>query len=142
LVGFPVSKAITQVAKYNFTWCALLANLLIADDDEDYRKVFIEGLGLFGHTVHGVPSGKDVVPTLADHDYHVIFLDVMMRGGGAISTLHELREVNSDIPVVVITGRSDLLSSPLFREGLREASAKISKTATLNELNTLITKLL
>lgn len=119
-----------------------MANLLIADDDPDYLEVFCDGLEHFGHTVVGVESGADVVPELKSKDFDLVFLDVMMKGGGAITVLHQIREVDPSIPVVVVTGRADLLNSPLFKEGMREASAKVPKTSSLSEINALVSKLL
>lgn len=115
-----------------------MARILIADDDADYLQVFQEGMEALGHEVAGVPSGSEVLPMLERTKFDVVFLDVVMEGGGAISVLHAVREIDPDIPVAVITGRLELADSPLFRDGLRLAQAKLRKTATLAELDNVV----
>ncbi|WP_424929289.1 response regulator [Amaricoccus tamworthensis] len=115
-----------------------MARILIADDDADYLRVFQEGMEALGHEVEGVPSGSEVVPMLENAKFDVIFLDVVMAGGGAITVLHAVREYDPDIPVAIITGRLELADSPLFLNGLRLAQAKLQKTATLAELDNVV----
>jgi len=118
-----------------------VARVLLADDDEMYRNVFCDGLGTMGHSVEAVPAGRDVLPALAaagDTPFDVVFLDMMMTGGGGITILHAVREKYAELPVVIITGRVELLGSPLFLDGMRSAQAKVHKTASLAELDRLI----
>ncbi len=118
-----------------------MARILIADDDDIYREAFCTGLQELQHDVDGVPSGAEVLPSLTAKQYDIVFLDVMMAGGGAITVLHQVRDHDPKIPVVIITGRTELIGSPLFREGMRSAQAKVLKTATLSELHRMIESL-
>lgn len=118
-----------------------MARVLIADDDDIYREAFCTGLAEMNHETAGVPSGGDVLDALKETPFDIVFLDVMMPGGGAISVLHEVRNHDPAIPVVVITGRMEMIGSPLFVDGMRSAQAKVLKTTTLNELHLLIESL-
>ncbi len=118
-----------------------MAKILIADDDRDYLTAFSEGMESLGHIVNCSPNGEDVSRFLEEYTFDIIFLDVVMPGGGAISLVHSVRQHDSSVPVVVITGRPELISSPLFREGMRQAQAKVHKTATLQELDALVRRL-
>ncbi|MBT9383014.1 response regulator [Pseudooceanicola sp. CBS1P-1] len=115
-----------------------MARILIADDDPDYVAVFTDGLEALGHDVDSVSSGQEVLPLLRQKSFDVIFLDVVMSGGGAISVLHQIRAEFSDLPVVIITGRPELIDSPLFVSGLRLAQARMHKTATLRQLDEVV----
>ncbi|WP_010140936.1 response regulator [Oceanicola sp. S124] len=118
-----------------------MARILIADDDPDYLSAFSEGLKVLGHDIHGVGSGEEALTALAGQDFDVVFLDVFMQGGGAISLLHAVNEAAPGMPVVVITGKAGMLDSPILTEGLRFASAKISKMTQLSELDRLVRRL-
>lgn len=97
-----------------------------------------------GHTVETVTNGDDAFELLQEVDgaFDVVFLDMLMSGGGGAVTLHRIREVWADLPVVVITGKSPLLDSPLFTEGLQLADDRMSKPARLQELDQVVNRML
>ncbi len=118
-----------------------MARILIADDDPEYLAAFCDGLKVLGHEVVGLREGRDVVPSLQSQPFDIIFLDVIMEGGGAITLVHQVRSVDQKIPIVIITGKVEILESPIMQEGLRMAQAKVRKTATLVELERLVLQL-
>ncbi|MGZ9809908.1 response regulator [Pseudoroseicyclus sp. H15] len=118
-----------------------MAKILIADDDVDYLDVFCDGMRAVGHEATALTSGNQVLPALKVNDYDIIFLDVLMTGGGAISILHDIRQYDAEIPVVIITGQTELINSPVFRRGLRQAQAKLQKTVRLHELDDVVRSL-
>lgn len=118
-----------------------LARILIADDDPDYLDVFCEGMAALGHSAVGVADGATALARLRKDRFDMLFLDLVMAGGGAISLLHSVRALDADLPVVVITGQTDLLDTPLFRDGMRQAYAKLPKTASLGDLNSVVMSL-
>lgn len=115
-----------------------MARILLADDDPGYLAAFCDGMTVCGHDATGVASGEQALTCIADMSFDIVFLDVLMPGGGAITLTHTIREHDKGLPIVVITGRPELASSPILREGLRYACAKVSKTATLEELDALV----
>lgn len=117
-----------------------MASVLIADDDPDFLQAFSNGLTMLGHRIQTVTGGKSVHSMVANSvdRYDIVFLDFIMPGGGGVSTLHRLRAVDPDIPVVFITGHVDALDSPLFSSGLSFTQARVSKTTPLAELDRLI----
>ncbi|WP_373352731.1 response regulator [Pseudoroseicyclus sp. CXY001] len=118
-----------------------MARILIADDDVDYLDVFCDGMRTMGHEVTPFTSGDQVVEAMKTHAYDIIFLDVLMARGGAISILHDVRIADPVVPVVIITGRAEMANSPVFRHGLRQAQAKLQKTTTLGELDAVVRSL-
>ncbi len=117
-----------------------MAKILIADDEVPYLTVFCDGMEAKGHDATAVTSGDQLVTLLRKDRYDIVFLDVVMAGGGATTLTHAVRNIDPDLPIIIITGRPQLLDSPLLRHGLRAAAAKISKTASLEELSALVTR--
>lgn len=118
-----------------------MARILIADDDPEYLSAFSDGMEVLGHSVVGLREGRQVVPQLQENSFDIVFLDVIMEGGGAISLVHAVRSVNATIPIVVITGKPELLDTPILREGLRMAQEKVRKTANLVDLERIVLQL-
>lgn len=112
-----------------------MAQILIADDDPEYRETFHSSLSLLGHDVVSVGSAVDARKALEKGEFDVVFLDVVMPGGGAVTLIHELSASYPTLPLVAISGQSHLFETPLFQEGLRKAAAVMKKTASLREVN-------
>ena len=93
-----------------------------------------------GHDVTTVDRGSKVEPEIVRTapPFDVVFLDVMMPEGGAASVLNRIRLSWPDLPVIIITGRTELLDSPLFKRGLRSANGRLRKTASLEELDLVV----
>lgn len=121
-----------------------MARLLLADDDLDYCSAFKRGLTALGHEVETADSGDAAVDALelANVPFDVVFLDVVMGGGGAVTTLHRIRDKWPDLPVVIITGRLELMDSPIFTKGLQSAQRRMKKSAKLRELDETIKDLM
>jgi DNA-binding NtrC family response regulator len=112
-----------------------MADILITDDDSGYREAFRNGLEQLGHRVQEAPTAEVARGLLKTQRFDVVFLDVLMPGGGAVTMVHEISQDYPDLPMVVITGRVELFDTPLFREGLRKAASVLRKTASLSEIN-------
>ncbi|WP_172329929.1 response regulator [Mangrovicoccus sp. HB161399] len=115
-----------------------MARILIADDDVAYLAVFCEGMEAKGHACTGVTSGTQLLDLAGRSTWDIVFLDVLMQGGGAITLIHELDKLDPDLPAVIITGRPELVESPLMQQGLRSARAKMRKTATLDQIDAVV----
>lgn len=115
-----------------------MANILLADDDPDYRDAFTVALEALGHSVSSVATSAEVKAAIEAVSPDVIFLDVLMPGGGAISGLHEIRALQPQLPIVVITGNAAVYSSPIVTEGMRGANARVPKSMSLEEISQII----
>lgn len=120
-----------------------MAQLLIADDDNDYCTAFKTGMAAFGHEVTVAHSGNGALTLLGERDgaFDLVFLDVMMSDGGGLSTLHAIRRRWPELPVVIISGRVEILDSPIFNNGLREAQKRMPKSSRLDELEAVVAEL-
>lgn len=117
---------------------ATVAKVLLADDDPEYRAAFSRAMEALGHTVTVVASGTEVAAAIDRAVPDIVFLDVLMPDGGAISRVHEVRQQLPDTPVVVITGNAAIYASPIVTEGMRGADMRLPKSVSLLELSVAI----
>jgi len=78
-------------------------HILVIDDDADIRKSFILALEDTGYQVDTAKSGEEGARKERSKKYALIFLDLKMPGMSGIEALKEIRKVNKDTPVYIIT---------------------------------------
>jgi len=86
-----------------------MKNILIIDDDiavTNYLKVFLTQTGLFNIVV--VNDSREVPGLLDREAFDIILLDMDMPNVSGIDILSDMRGKKLDIPVVVLTGVSDV----------------------------------
>ncbi|MFB6258717.1 MAG: PglZ domain-containing protein [Flavobacteriales bacterium] len=77
--------------------------ILWIDDEIDLLKPHVLFLQEKGHEVETVTNGKDAVDAVKDRFFDLILLDENMPGLSGMETLGEMREVQPNTPVVMIT---------------------------------------
>ena len=77
--------------------------ILIIDDEEAVRKSFVLALEDEGYDVDTVSSGEEGVRAVKKRQPDLIFLDLKMPGMNGVDTLKEIREIDTKVPVYVIT---------------------------------------
>jgi CheY-like chemotaxis protein len=77
--------------------------ILWVDDEIDLLKSHIIFLSEKGYEIDTVTNGEDALSSIKEKSYDLIFLDEMMAGMGGLETLSKIREIDSNIPVVMIT---------------------------------------
>ena len=77
--------------------------ILWVDDEIEMLKPHILFLEEKGYDVSTVTNGKDAVKEVENREYDLIFLDEMMTGMGGLETLSQIKEINSNLPVVMVT---------------------------------------
>jgi DNA-binding NtrC family response regulator len=86
-----------------------MKNILIVDDDPavtNYLMVFLMQTGLFETTV--VNDSRKVGGLLDQHAFDIVLLDMDMPEVNGMDILNDMRAKGLDIPVVVLTGVSDV----------------------------------
>jgi len=85
-----------------------MKRILVIDDDEAVRKLFLLSLEETGYSVYTVSSGMEGIKALKEGgQYDLIFLDLKMPGMNGVETLRELRKIDRDVPVYIITAFHD-----------------------------------
>lgn len=77
--------------------------LLWADDEIDLLKPHVLFLEDKGYEVVTVCSGQDAIDCCREQYFDIIFLDENMPGLSGLETLAAIKELNPDIPVIMIT---------------------------------------
>ena len=118
-----------------------MANILLVDDDLVFLDELSDGLRHMGHHVDCAASAADAFLGYRTGSYDIVICDTIMAGGGALSLLMDIRKHDTHFPFVVITGRPEIATSPLFKEGMIEATEKIEKSATVFQIDKLVRRL-
>jgi len=79
------------------------SKLLWVDDEIELLRSHIIFLSEKGYDVDTATNGEDAVSAVQDQPYDLIFLDEMMAGIGGLETLALIKEINPNIPIVMIT---------------------------------------
>ncbi len=77
--------------------------ILWVDDEIELLRSHIIFLSEKGYLVDTVTNGEDAVSSVKEKDYDLIFLDEMMPGLGGLETLARIKDINQNLPVVMIT---------------------------------------
>jgi len=88
--------------------------ILWTDDEIEILKAHVLFLREKGYEVDTCTNGIDTVDLVRHNPYDLIFLDETMPGLSGLETLRLIKEVRSDIPVVMITKNEE--------EGIMEAA--------------------
>lgn len=81
--------------------------ILWADDEIDILRPHILFLEAKGYTVTPVNSGQDAIDSFKDEVFDIVFLDEHMPGLSGIEVLSLIKEINPNIPVIMITKSED-----------------------------------
>lgn len=77
--------------------------VLVINDNELTRKLFSQALEDTEYQVETVESGEKGIEKAQDAKYDLIFLDLKMLGLDGVQTLRELRRIDGDVPVYIVT---------------------------------------
>lgn len=85
--------------------------VLLVDDDRDVLEVYRRLLVRQGWTVQTACDGLEAKECLERSGYDVLVSDVNMPGQGGLEFLRAVRELDLDVPVVLVTGKPSIESS-------------------------------
>jgi len=81
--------------------------ILWADDEIDILRAHILFLTEKGYEVTPVNSGQDALDQFKNEVFDIVFLDEHMPGLSGLDTLSMIKEINPNIPVIMITKSED-----------------------------------
>ncbi|SBV99708.1 PglZ domain-containing protein [uncultured Dysgonomonas sp.] len=81
--------------------------ILWADDEIDVLRAHILFLEEKGYEVTPVNSGQDALDSVKSESFDIIFLDENMPGLAGMETLSLIKEIDPNIPVIMITKSED-----------------------------------
>ncbi len=77
--------------------------VLVIDDDEDICTYLREFLSKEGYSVTAVSKPLDALPAIKDGRHQIVLLDVRMPEVDGVELLREIRSIDSDVCVIVMT---------------------------------------
>lgn len=82
--------------------------ILVIDDEEVVREVFQRLLKSQGYQAELCTSGEEGLKLIREKEYDAVILDVMMNGIGGLATLQEVRKMDPDLPILMLTAYASL----------------------------------
>lgn len=83
-------------------------HILIVDDEEMIRELLSSALAQDGYTCHQASNVDNAFVLLGEQPIDLVISDIMMPGRSGVELLRDLKKVNPDIAVLMITGLSDM----------------------------------
>ena len=90
--------------------------ILLVDDEARFRTTVVKRLKERGQDVSAVSSGLEAIEAVKQTAYDVVVLDVKMPGLNGLETLLELKKIDPNLVVIMLTGHASVDSSI---EGMR-----------------------
>lgn len=109
-----------------------MANILLAEDEDNIRDGLKVALELEGHTVHAVANGIDAVAAFDRARPDLLLLDVMMPRMTGFEVCVHVRNVDAAVPILMLTAKNEE-SDTVFGLGLG-ADDYLTKPVRMQEL--------
>ena len=87
------------------------AQILVAEDDKSVRLVVQQALARQGYTVHSSGNASGLWKLIEAGKGDVLITDVALPDGDALDLLPRIKEKRPDLPVIVMSARSTLLTA-------------------------------
>ena len=127
-------------------------NILVVEDGETQREMLTEFLASEGHTVAGAEDGDRAIRQVRDGHFDLLLLDYKMPGMNGIDVLREIKKLNPQISVVMMTaygtietavdamklGAVDYISKPIDLDELLVLIGRIAERQTLIRENEIL----
>jgi len=114
-------------------------NIVVVDDDRDVCEYLQDFLTADGYSVTCVNDPTQALDALREREYHVAVLDLMMPKLSGIDLLGQIRRVDDDIAVIILTGYPSLESATASIE--HEVSAYIRKPFSIDEFREALSRI-
>jgi PAS domain S-box-containing protein len=82
--------------------------ILIVDDEEAVRYTLKQILSKYGFVPYEASGEAEAIRAVKSLDLDLILLDLIMPGPDGMETLLELKKVDPDMPVIMMTGKGDI----------------------------------
>lgn len=82
--------------------------ILIAEDEKNLNRILVKQFVKLGYSVDSCFDGESVSVYIANADYDVIILDIMMPKKDGFQVLREMRDKNNSTPVIFLTAKSEI----------------------------------
>lgn len=119
-----------------------MAKVLVIDDNPDVRNVITRILRNAGHDVLQAGNGIAGVDAVMEDHVELVITDLFMPDQEGIETIQQIREIDSVMPIIAISGSGGDEDSPLYDARLMGANLTIEKPFSVDVLLTGVEELL
>jgi DNA-binding NtrC family response regulator len=85
--------------------------ILIVDDESSVRMILSEVLEKNGFQPAEAEDGSQAIEMFRNEKFDLVLLDVAMPGLDGIETLQELKKIDPDVPIIIVTGHADIATA-------------------------------
>lgn len=109
-----------------------MANILIIDDEKSIRKTLTEILNYEGYKIEEAVDGEEGLKMFSEKPFDLVLCDIKMPKLDGIEFLERSRDINPDVPVIMISGHGNIDTAV---EAVKKGAFDyISKPPDLNRL--------
>ena len=95
----------------NSTATAKTGRIAVIDDEPDIRLVITDALTADGHEVLAFDDGESGLAAILETSFDIAFIDINLPGIDGFDVLAKLVEKETDLAVVIITGRATVANA-------------------------------
>ncbi|HOY66263.1 MAG TPA: sigma-54 dependent transcriptional regulator [Candidatus Ozemobacteraceae bacterium] len=114
-------------------------DILVVDDEDMIRWTLRESLEGEGYKVFDFANGRDFLRAFTEKGGDIVLLDVRLPDASGLDLLLEIRQIDPNVPVIVMTAFGDVETAVTAMK--RGAYDYLSKPYNLAEVNLLIRKI-
>jgi two-component system, NtrC family, nitrogen regulation response regulator NtrX len=85
-----------------------MSSILIIDDEKAIRKTLGEILSYEGYQIEDAENGEEGLKKIREKSYDVVLCDIKMPKLDGMEFLEKAREINPDLPVIMISGHGTI----------------------------------
>ena len=116
------------------------AQVLIIDDDPGMRSTLSDILEAADYEVKDFGKGREALDWLKKNSFDIVIMDIKLPDIGGMKLLEEVRQINPDAPVIMMTGYASVETAvDAMKQG---AYAYVVKPFNVDEIKALIQKAL
>lgn len=120
-----------------------MANILVADDQENIRKILKSLLEQFGHTVTVATNGKEALQAYGANPADILITDILMPDMEGIETIREFRKLDPNVRIIAMSGGGAVEANEYLKMAkLFGAKFTISKPFDVQEILDAVNKVL
>jgi len=114
--------------------------LIVIDDEPAVRKVVKKFLERLGHYVEEAATGEEALSKISNGNFDIVITDIKLPKMDGMAVLDKIKEIKSEIEVIVVTGYGSIESAVSFMKA--GALDYISKPINTDHLEIIIEKAL
>jgi CheY-like chemotaxis protein len=82
-------------------------HILVIDDNPGVLAVFSEALETAGYSVQTAMNGDEAITRYTSDRPAAVLLDLRMPGKGGLRVFSELRQIDTNVPIIIVSGDGD-----------------------------------